>query len=210
VGLHAAELRTALGTLIRQSPFAEARVRVSLDLTDSPGQLFVSIEELHLLPAAAFETGVRTISRVMHRDNPQAKLTNFIAIASGYRAQLPAGVNEMLMIDADGVILEGLSSNFFGVKHGVLYTAEAGVLPGITRAVTLELARAGGIAIELSGLRYAEWSTVAECFITSASRGVLPVVQIDEHCIGSGRPGEVTQKLMRAFNAWVERETEEI
>jgi branched-chain amino acid aminotransferase len=155
----------------------------------------------------------------MHRDNPRAKLTQFIATAAAYRAQLEAGVNEMLMIGEDGSILEGLSSNFFGVVGGVLRSANEGVLNGITRSVVLDLAKAAGIPVELRGVRYQDWPTLDECFITSASRGVLPVIQIDEHVIaplrgrrsaGPGQPGPITRRLVQEFTAWVQKELDEI
>ncbi len=210
VNIHLPELRDQLRVVIRCSRFAEARVRISLDLTVNPGQIYVSLEPLHLLPPQAYDHGVKAISRVMHRDNPQAKLTTFIATAAGYRSQLPVDINEMLMIDPDGVMLEGLSSNFFGIRGGVLQTAETGVLPGITRSVVLDLARQLGISVLLQGVALADCPKLDECFISSASRGVLPVVQIDTCLIGSGKPGPVTQALMRAFGEWVEKAAEEI
>jgi len=210
VSLPLPPLRAAVRDVVRQSPFPEARVRISLDLTDTPGRLFVSLEQLQLLPAQAYETGVRTVSRALHRDNPQAKLTNFIATAAGYRAQLPHEINEMLMISAEGILLEGLSSNFFGISAGVLRSANEGVLLGITRSVVLDLARAAAIALDLRGVRLSDLPALDESFITSASRGVLPVVQIDDRTIGTGRPGALTRKLMRGFADWVERAAEEI
>lgn len=210
VNLHLPELRQALRVVVAENPFQEARVRISLDLTDSPGRMVVSLEELHLLPAQAYETGVKTICRSMHRDNPQAKLTNFIATAAAYRAQLPPGVNEMLMVSPEGVVLEGLSSNFFGIYAGVLHTAEAGVLWGITRAVVLDLAQRQGLSVDLRGIRYLDCAQLDECFISSASRGVLPVSQIDACRIGTGRPGALTRSLMGGFEAWVKSEAEEI
>jgi len=210
VGLPLSPLRAAVRSVVRQSPFPEARVRISLDLTGTPGRLFVSLEPLHLLPAHTYETGVRTVTHGMHRNNPQAKLTDFIATAAGYRAKLPPEINEMLMIGAQGIVLEGLSSNFFGITAGVMQSANEGVLEGITRAVVLDLARASAIELDLRGVRLSDLPALDECFITSASRGVLPVVQIDDVTIGMGQPGPLTRTLMRGFADWVESSAQEI
>lgn len=57
----------------------------------------------------------------------------------GLVASQPADVNELLLADSDGTILEGLSSNFYVVMGGTLYTAGEGVLPGTVRDLVLEV-----------------------------------------------------------------------
>ena len=110
-----AALRPALRQILNLSPFPLSRIRVTLDLEIDRGGFYVTLERLHTPPEEAYHEGVRAITHRMQRENPKAKLTNFLATASEYRAQLPQGVNEMLMVDQNGMILEGLSSNFYGV-----------------------------------------------------------------------------------------------
>jgi CTP:molybdopterin cytidylyltransferase MocA/branched-subunit amino acid aminotransferase/4-amino-4-deoxychorismate lyase len=203
-------LRNALRHILQHSPFADARVRVTLDLENEPGNLYVSLEELHTPPVEAYAAGVRVNTQQMHRENPRAKLTGFIATAAGFRARMPQGINETLMVQEDGIILEGLSSNFFAKQAGVLRTAEQGVLTGITRAIVLDIARKLALPLEFEGVHTPQIPLLEECFITSASRAVLPVVQIDEQVIANGQPGPVTMQLIEKFQEWVESEAEEI
>jgi branched-subunit amino acid aminotransferase/4-amino-4-deoxychorismate lyase/CTP:molybdopterin cytidylyltransferase MocA len=203
-------LRRALRTILQQSPFADARVRVTLDLENEPDNLYVSLEELHTPPAEAYLAGVKVNTQIMHRENPRAKLTGFIATAAGLRARMAQGINETLMVQEDGMILEGLSSNFFALQGNTLRTADQGVLAGITRSIVLDIARQLAIPVALDGVQAAEIPLLDECFITSASRAVLPVVQIDGQVIGSGQPGPVTIQLIEKFQAWVESEAEAI
>jgi branched-chain amino acid aminotransferase len=203
-------LRAALHQILHLSPYPQSRIRVTLDLEIDPGCFFVCLEKLHIPPDTAYREGVRVISRSMQRDNPKAKLTKFLTTAAKYRSQLPQGVNEMLMVDQNGVFLEGLSSNFFGVVKRSIWTVEEGVLLGITRSAVLEIARDNQIPVTFTGVHLSQLRSLEECFITSASRGVLPVVQIDDTIIGSGRPGPISQKLILGFNQWVEENIEEI
>jgi branched-subunit amino acid aminotransferase/4-amino-4-deoxychorismate lyase len=114
------------------------------------------------------------------------------------------------MVQPDGTILEGLSSNFFGVRGNSLWTADEGVLNGITRKVVMDEARKAGIPVHFTPLELDELKSLDEAFITSSSRAVLPVVQIDEWVIGSGAPGPITKTLLDRYNQWVEREAQSV
>jgi branched-subunit amino acid aminotransferase/4-amino-4-deoxychorismate lyase len=103
-----------------------------------------------------------------------------------------------------------MSSNFFGLRDGVIWTAEEGVLAGITRSLALEVADAMGVPVELQGVREDELSMLDEAFITSASRAVLPVVEINGKAVGTGTPGPVTQRLLQGYLERVEAELEVI
>ncbi len=203
-------LRPVLRQILNLSPFPLTRIRVTLDLEIDPGSFYVTLEKLHTPPEEAYREGVRAITHRMQRENPKAKLTNFLATASELRSQLPQGVNEMLMVDHNGMILEGLSSNFYGVIAESIFTVEEGVLLGITRSAVLEIAVSMNIPVNFEGIHISQIESLDECFITSASRGVLPVVQIDDRLLGSGKPGPLSQKLILSFNLWVEKNVEEI
>jgi branched-chain amino acid aminotransferase len=203
VPLDTARLRDALAAALRASAHAESRLRV----TFAPPQLYVSVEPFEPLPASLYAQGVRCLTLDLHRDNPGAKDTHFIETAARSYAALPPGVGEGLMTDADGSILEGLSSNFFAVLRGELRTEEARVLPGVTRSILLELAQ-GLVPLRLEAVRRAQLGELSEAFVTSVSREILPVVEIDETVLGDGQPGPVARELMRRFTALVEREAE--
>jgi branched-chain amino acid aminotransferase len=213
-GAHAARLSEAGGTVteadvlagvaaaLRASRHPESRLR----LTASGRALFVSVEAFEPLPALLYERGAEVVTLDLHRDDPGAKRTGFIATAAHAYGALPPGVHEGLLVTRDGRILEGLSSNVFFVLRGELRTAGAEVLPGVTRSILLELA-AEVLLLRLEPVRQGELPEVSEAFLTSVSRGILPLVGVDGRALGDGRPGPRTGALSERFAALVERES---
>ena len=118
-------------------------------------------------------------------------------------------IHEGLLVSDDGAILEGLSSNFFGILGGRLHTEDTRVLAGVTRSMLLEIAK-GVLPRGKGPVHRAAVPKLEEAFITSVSREILPVVRIDGETIGSGRPGPVTLDLVRAFDAAVAAELERL
>ena len=194
-------VREALAASLQATGHPESRVR----LTYSPPRLFVSVEALKPLPEPMYREGVACTTIRLERRNPHAKDTRFITVAAEAQRKLPPGIHEGLMVSYDGAILEGLSSNFFAVRGGVLHTEDQRALLGVTRSVALEVA-GGVLPVSVTPPLLDEIPTLQECFITSASREILPVVRIDRRTIAEGRPGRVTRDLMRLFGELVERE----
>ena len=201
--LDAVAARSGLAAAIRAAGFAESRVR----LTWAPPRLFAAVEAFEPLPAALYEAGVACVTVAVRRQNPRAKDTRFLATARATYGALPQGCHEGLLVGEDGALLEGLSSNFFGIAAGILHTEEERVLAGITRAMVLEAAR-GVLPLATTALRLDQISEATEAFITSASRGILPVVRVDEVRIGNGKPGPLTAELRVKYEEIVEREIE--
>lgn len=203
-------IHAALYEAVGRFSNGEKRIRLTLDLEKVHGELYISLEPLQVPSAQDYERGVRAITCASHRDNPKAKQTSFISIAENVRRELPPDVNEGLLLDAGGHILEGLSSNFFAIRDGVIWTAEEGVLAGITRSILLKIARQLRIPIRMEAIASAEIPALQEAMITSASRLVLPVTQIDRTAIGTGEPGPITRRLMQAFEAEIKADLVEI
>jgi branched-subunit amino acid aminotransferase/4-amino-4-deoxychorismate lyase len=169
----------------------------------------VAIEPFRPLPERLYEEGATCTTLVLRRRNPRAKDTRFIATAQDAYERLPAGVEEGLILGEDGAVLEGLSSNFFGVVDGVLRTEEERALGGVTRSLVLEVAQ-GLVPIERRAVARDERARLAEAFLTSVSREVLPVVGIDDRPVGDGRVGEVTRAIIQGFADLVRRERERL
>mgnify|MGYP003423275879 CR=1 FL=1 len=108
---------------------------------------------------------------------------------------------------AIGAILEGLSSNFFAVLDGQLRTEEDRVLLGVTRSLVLEAAQ-GLVPVERRAVGIGDLPRLAEAFVTSVSREVLPIVQIDGRPVGDGQVGPTTRRVVDGFAALVAREAE--
>lgn len=210
IQLNRAALRVLLCEVLQATPWAESRLRVTVDCTIAPGDLWISVEPLPLPEAALYESGVACITRIMQRDNPKAKYTSFISSSHAERQLVQGDINDVLMVGEDGGILEGLSSNFFAFYRGTLYTAGEGVLPGITRTLLLEEAQRANIPVILEAPRLAWVSEMEEAFISSASRALLPVVRIDEIPIGTGTPGNFSRRLLQLYQTRLEQEIEDV
>lgn len=211
VQIDPAVLRALLGRVLDGlPPDQDARLRIILDLQEQPGVLYGLGEVLQPIPAMDYQQGVSVITGRLDRDNPHAKLTNFIHRAAPLRQNLPKDIHECIMVDHHGLLREGLSSNFFAVHAGQLWTAEEGVLPGITRSFVLDEARRAQIPVQLSPVSLIQLPYLSEAFITSASRGILPVKQIDGLPVGIKTPGPVTRLLTARLAARLELELETI
>lgn len=206
-------IRNALSELLKNFPAAEARVRISIPFTTENRdnlQIYIFLEKLVLPSLRDYQNGVRVITIRMHRENPAAKTTAFIHTADEIRRKLPKGINEAIMVDENGCMLEGLSSNFFAVKDGTIFTDDQHVLAGITRKQVLEIIQELAIPLRYEGFPYAELKTLDEAFLTSTSRGVLPIHQIDDQIIGQGMVGEITQKIMERYQKKIQKAVQPI
>jgi D-alanine transaminase len=113
------------------------------------------------------------------------------------------GAKEAWLVDREGRITEGASSNAWIVTHeGLLVTrpADIGILRGITRAVLIEAIKAHGLALQERPFTLEEAYEAREAFITGASQIVMPVVRIDGRPIGDGKPGPVATALRTDFH----------
>ncbi len=136
--------------------------------------------------------------------NPRIKSNNLLNNALAMQEAIRRGADEALMLNHDGAVTECSQSNFFLVRpDGTLVTPplDAGLLPGITRAFVLELAEGLGLAAAETSFGPAEIAVAQEAFITSTTREIMPVRQVDGRPIASGIPGPVTRRLLAAYRA---------
>jgi branched-chain amino acid aminotransferase len=188
----------------------DIRLRLWMDLTDKPGWIYIISEELEIPSAKEYQYGVNVACVCAERTDPKAKQTSFLREAKALRTESGEFFHEYLLTAADHTILEGLSSNFFGVHDGMLWTEDERVLDGLTRRDVIAVAKSLNIKIQNVGIKRAEISQLDECFITSASRGILPVVRIDDHIIGNGSVGLMTKTLMVSYAEYIDRIKEAI
>jgi len=208
--LDRSSLRNCIRTALDAFPASIARVRIVIPFSPDLERLYIFVGALSVPDDYDRRNGVRVTTRQFQRSTPGAKLTGFIQATKQIREHLPSGIEEIIMLDDQHRFLEGLTSNFFAVINGEIWTAGEGVLSGITRQFVLEIAQNAGIRVNFSPPSQASISEFEEAFITSTSRAVLPVTEIDGISIGSGIPGPITTELMEQFNNRVENETEPI
>jgi branched-chain amino acid aminotransferase len=200
-------LRRQLLTLLEPYRPAEARVRV---IMTKQGQVYVAAEPLKLLSRQVYETGVRVETTEIQRESPRLKSTAFITASASERKHIArAGFFEALLVH-NGKILEGMTSNFFYVKDNTLCTARDDILLGVTRQTVIDIAQGRGVDVKYEPLRRDQLSAVDESFITSSSRGIVPVIEIDKVTIGQGRPGRITKELLTAYDSYVTEKAEKI
>ena len=110
------------------------------------------------------------------------------------------GVDDAWMVE-DGMVTEGTSNNAYIVKNGTIVTRALSndILHGITRAAVLRMADEAQMKIEERNFTIAEAQGADEAFITSASMFVMPVVEIDDAAVGTGKPGRVAARLREIY-----------
>lgn len=122
------------------------------------------------------------------------------------QAAREAGAYEAFMVDADGMVTEGSSTNAWIVdQDGRLITRPVSndILNGITRLALMKLAEETDIEIEERAFSVDELKNAREVFLTSSSGMALPVVRVDDRVIGNGRPGSVTARVVDMFERYV-------
>lgn len=157
-------------------------------------------------PREVFEQGVAVALVSIIRNhpgtvNPRIKSNNLLNNALAMQEAVRRGCFEGIMRNHRGELAEATQSNFFIVKDGAALTPpiEAGLLPGITREFLFEVGRNAGIPVREAVLRDADLFGADEAFLTSTTRGIVPIVRVDDKAVGSGVPGPVTRALLQAF-----------
>jgi D-alanine transaminase len=152
--------------------------------------------------SGANNPGLHTLCREDIRwNNCFIKSNNLLASCMATDLAKRHNAQEVIM-HRDAVVTEGGSSNVFIVKDGTVLTTPVGphILNGITRQITLKLLAELDIPhleadITLDALKNAD-----EVWITSSTREVAPVVQLDEQAIGDGQPGLIWQQVYTAYS----------
>jgi branched-chain amino acid aminotransferase len=165
--------------------------------------LVVMITPLGERDMERFARGIRLITTRLQRESPEAKTTNYIAAVRALKEAARRGASDALFVNEAEQVLEATRSNFFIFRGDTLVTPHEGILHGITRGIVLDLAR-DRFPIEERPIQLAELSLAGEAFLSSSSREITPVVQIDDLAIGDGKPGPRTYELEQRFIEMVE------
>jgi len=114
------------------------------------------------------------------------------------------GAAEAILL-RDGLMTEGSASNIFLVLKGVLVTPPKGpfILPGVTRDLALELARAHGLACEERAVSESELRSAEELLLSSSTKELLPITRLDGKPVGSGKPGPLHARLHALYQDYI-------
>ena len=135
------------------------------------------------------------------------KTTGLLPNVLARQAAIAQGARDAWFVDKDGMVTEAASANAWIVTQAgrvVTRPADHGILKGITRTVLFDVIKAQGLSVEERAFTLSEAYAAREAFVTAASQIVLPVVRIDGHAIGEGKPGPVATALRRAFHEYAE------
>jgi D-alanine transaminase len=193
-------LQVTRGVAKRDFPFPAEGTRPSLVVTARSNDLG------RLEQVAAEGVSVITVPDIRWKrvDIKSVALLPNVLAAQSAREQ---GAREAWLVNAQGRITEGSSSSAWIVSRDgrlITHPLGQGILPGITRSVVIDMIKAQGLPFEERTFTVEEAYQAREAFITSASRVVLPVVQIDGRPVGNGAPGLITAALRRDYHRYAE------
>jgi branched-chain amino acid aminotransferase len=165
-----------------------------------PGKpnLIITQQPIEISPEEKFEKGIKIILHEYLRDLASVKSINYM-MAIYLRDKLVSKQADDVLYYKDDEVFEFPRSNVFVVtKHGAVVTPAENVLHGITRKKVLEIAGKKFMA-EARMVTTEDLKDAAEVFLTSTTKRLLPVLQIDDVIVGDGKPGAITRALYNSF-----------
>lgn len=157
-----------------------------------------------MTPFAGVETGVKVLTMEDSRwEMCNVKATTLLANVLLRQQAIEQGCAEAILY-RKGYVTEGAASNLFAVIDGILMTPEktTEILPGITRQVILELAEKNGFQLSEQVISLGALKVASEIWITSSTREIVPVVELDGVSVGEGVSGPVFKKMNQLFQAY--------
>ena len=169
------------------------------------GNFAILIENVHKHPKSFYEKGVLVKTFEYRRFNPEIKHTNYQLPYLNLIEMKKDGFHEGIYVK-DGVVLEGFTSNIFIVRNQKVYTPKKDILPGITRNRVIKICNNLNIAVFKNEIKVGDLIKADEVFITSTTRGVMPVVGVDNKRIGDGRVSVITKLISEKYKEMEQKE----
>ena len=200
-------IQVSRGVAPRDHAFPQART--------PPGLVMVARRIDYAAIARRQKQGVSVITLAETRwARPDIKSTSLLANVLAKQEARDADAYEALFVDVDGMITEGTATNIWMVAaDGTLVTRalDQSILAGITRQAVLSVTAQRQMRVEERPFSPEELKNAAEAFLTSSTNFVMPVTEVDGCRIGTGKsigkPGPVTNSVIEAHQAYVEKET---
>jgi D-alanine transaminase len=164
--------------------------------------VFVMCSEIKPFPG--LETGVKALTMEDSRwEMCHVKATTLLANVLLKQEAKEQGCAEAILTK-NGYVTEGATSNLFTLIKGKIVTPEktSEILPGITRKVILELARNNSMPVSEARISVDELQSASEIWISSSTREIIPVVELDSKQVGDGKTGQVWQKMNQLFQQY--------
>ena len=202
--------RAVIDTLIANEMYDQAHVRLTLTrgpkVTSGMSPTFnragcTLIVLAEWKPPVYDSGGIRLVTSSVRRNAPSTldSKIHHNNLLNNILAKIEAdvaGVDDALMLDLHGFVAETNATNVFLVQRGTLLTPTGDAcLPGITRAIVLELAATAGIETEVRNVSLSEVYTAEEVFTSGTMGELSPVLEVDGRIIGDGKEGPTTRRL---------------
>lgn len=195
------DLKKIISELIEKNDLKEGGLRMLLSggvsenhFSPAKGKLFIFAESLMFPTQQKYEEGIKLLALEHVRAIAEIKTTNYALPVWHSMHWQKAGAEDVLY-HQDGLVSESSRSNFFIVKNGVIITPDRHILMGITRKQIMELDG----NVQIRSVSFEETLEADEAFISSTTKMLLPVTKIDDHTIGTGKPGPVTIDMLAKF-----------
>jgi len=178
------------------APVRDLSISVGVEPT-----VFVMVNDINPVDFAGLANGIEAVTV----DDFRWKACDIKSISLIANVMIRLRANELNVMDAvmvrDGLVTEGTASNIFVVHQGIISTPPKSdcLLPGITRDLVIELARANGFKLEERDINQDELETADEIWLTSSTREIAPVVKLDDHVIGDGVAGDYWGKIFAKY-----------
>jgi len=148
-----------------------------------------------------FKAVLSSLRRNSHSPLSRLKSTCYLDNILARTEAKAAGCDEAILLNESGYLAEGSTTNVFLVSKGDLITPslESGVLAGITREAVLEIAQALNVSTVEREVETRELSEAEEAFVTNSLLEIMPLTWLDRKPIGTGKPGQLTKRLMAGY-----------
>ena len=213
-------LKAACMAILEANELKDARIRLTVsagegDMTPdistcSSPTVLITTRSLAPLPPEKYGTGFKAAISFLRRNSQsplsRLKSTCYMENVLARMTARAAGYDEAILLNEQGYLAEGSTTNVFLVSHGELITPcfESGVLPGITRDAVLEIARTSNIKATERWVELNELIEAQEAFVTNSILELMPLVSVEGRLIGTGRPGKLTGDLLFAYRKLVD------
>jgi branched-chain amino acid aminotransferase len=212
------ELREATLELVARNGLSSCYIRpivyrgygtMGLNPLDAPVDVTIACWEwATYLGEEGMRNGVRAMTSSWRRISPDSLIPH--AKASGQYLNsvlakvesVKAGYEEAILLDDHGHVCEGTGENIYIVREGEIATPgqHNSILDGITRRSVIQIAQDLGYNVIERNVARAEMYLADEVFLSGTAAELVPVREVDNHKVGTGKPGEVTRVLQSAFD----------
>jgi branched-chain amino acid aminotransferase len=170
---------------------------------ESEPTLMITAAALESRPQAPASAIIATTRRNEHSPLANLKTLNYLDNVLARREAAERGADEALLLNTAGRLASASAANLILVRDGRLLTPPVadGILPGITRALVLEIAGGLGIEAAETPLEREDLWDAQEAFVTNSLIELRPLVRVDDRAIGDGQPGPTTRRLHQSYEA---------